>query len=61
MSTGVGNPAATVCGCKRPRIRLARTLKGTSIELLLCVKCDAGTSETSGPPVLVDYLRKGHQ
>lgn len=61
MSTEIGNPHATVCRCKRPRIRLARTINRMPIELLLCTDCDAGARENSGPPILLEYLRKGHQ
>jgi hypothetical protein len=61
MSESVGNPAAVTCGCRRPKIRLARTLKGRAIELLLCTECDAGKGPQTGPPVLIDYLKRGHQ
>ena len=69
MSEPVGDPRAARCGCcrptPRPRVRLDRVSVSGRTELLLCIICDMGgnalTSAQSGPPVLVDYIRKGHQ
>jgi hypothetical protein len=45
------HPNCTRCGTARPSL---------SGGVRICVRCDMGATN-AGPPVLLDYLRKGHQ
>ena len=63
MTQSVGNPAAPICcGCQKPRVSVAPPPgpKGArNVRVLLCVKCDMGNGPLSGPPSLIEHVRKG--
>lgn len=61
MNSPIGNPAAPVCVCTRPRVPIMRAMSGGgAVRVLLCTHCDAG-GPNAAPPIMLDYLRKGHQ
>jgi hypothetical protein len=58
--TGPNVVPANVCRCKRPLIRMDLVSPGKRLPLVLCAYCDMGTP-AAGPPILMEYLRKGHR
>jgi len=45
----------------RPKIHIMPA-RGRTPVVSLCAYCDMGNGQAdSGPPVMIDYIRKGHQ
>jgi hypothetical protein len=56
----VTRAAARSCRlCRRPLIRMDLVAPGKRLPLFMCGFCDKGPGLDVGPPVLIDYLRKG--
>jgi hypothetical protein len=52
------HPNCTRCGTVRPGFESGSTALPWGVRI--CVRCDMGATN-AGPPVLLEYLRKGHQ
>lgn len=54
-------PEDTCSHCPRPKIRILPPTGRVPL-VVLCAFCDMGGGMAhSGPPVMIEYIRKGHQ